>query len=1344
MALSQQIVWTPIPRGWNGDGTRLRCSIVISPRLQASNTTQRQLKHYPDWLNWPEHLADVAISLEFSNGAKVTASDYVRISQSQAAVWSAIFLPSTPVQPYTFPVYAHLPISSYPVRPLMQFIQTLYRTFGQHAPDAVPQLPERPDEKVPSWFETFYQELVELNLDDIDSWIQRRRMLRSRLREQKAIAWDQPTLRETFEWVQYFHEPMNAANPPNPNPTYAEAYSPYKRASFVKPQPEFHEMLTALLNHPLLLQRLGLVLVLEFPLPSGLPPSGWMQLQVSWTPAMAATTDVTPKVQYQLDAGKRLFVAQPAAGSDINEGLINLQNGRYEVHTVDPDSAARKLLGFSSSLRRIRTGVPAAFQSNVQLGGLHAVAPASRQVGTPTLQSVGFMVVRHNLAYAVLQKLQRAKVQDSTVQGGGTAVLFADDLLRGYRVDVWDSLTQQWHSLCLRQAQYHLLRIGQQITGIDEGTLSLAPTARADAPPDEMRLHEGLMVWKGWSLAVQRPGKTIDTEDLPADPANEPLKAYQVKAVFAVPKRSLPRLRFGEQYRFRFRMVDLAGYSRSFEEIDPADVTHTSDALPYYRWEPVPNPVVLLRTLPDPITQTGESLEIMAIRTFIDDPESLPPTTQISERHIAAPRGSVELAEQHGKLDTGPNGTLNPDTYSMLVKREDTLPGGAALFPEQTWTNPVTGEKIKYPVQEVPLVKTPYIPDPFARGAVFQNVPGLAMGSAMWIFPDGTVKVYPLGLPDKNVVVVNFGNAKDWPDVPGFRLVLAEGENAPQWEATERVLTLFLPKGAEQTVLYSACLGATPEEARTNRDHLALWHLLTAGAPPAVRKRLEAASIYGLQWMLTPPRALTLVHAVSQPLAVPEIQKIAQFPQRGFGETKAALRLDLNIDAKSTGKAAIVGQWRTPIDNPAEPLPQDGKDGRALPPQGSFSVGELIIDDRQQDLLTNVALVHEFGDTKYRKVRYRAIGVSRYREFFDPQLPEKDFAREGPAQEVEILNAARPAGLRIPYAIPAFRWHRTQGPNWVVSERTPLTRIYIERPWYVSGDGELLAVLLPELGNADAKTKLLGSKQLMAKLFGGPTLPALLQPYVTQWGLDPIWIAEALPTDLSPTPVMFEDVVQVQQHLTLEELAGTSHTVTAVGIEPQYDADRQWWYADVNLKPGAAYFPFVRFAVARYQPSSIANAHLSKVTALDFLQILPWRKAKVVRDGATIRIVVEGYTYRSAFALHANSEMEATVEVLAQDASPEFGWEPVATVGLDRMESRLPGFWVGNIDLEALKLAPDRKVRIVLKEFEQWVADAPSAKGKSLGFLKAASPPDPMMGTRLTRRLVYADTLMLP
>src|SRR5207237_8685075 len=76
--------------------------------------------------------------------------------------------------------------------------------------------------------------------------------------------------------------------------------------------------------------------------------------------------------------------------------------------------------------------------------------------------------------------------------------------------------------------------------------------------------------------------------------------------------------------------------------------------------------------------------------------------------------------------------------------------------------------------------------------------------------------------------------------------------------------------------------------------------------------------------------------------------------------------------------------------------------------------------------------------------------------------------------------SARPEAPKVLYIVPTFKWER----NANGTKRTGGgLRIYLDRPWYSSGDDEKLAVLLPAGGKLDAK----------------------MEPFVSLWGKDPIW-----------------------------------------------------------------------------------------------------------------------------------------------------------------------------------------------------------------------------------------------
>src|SRR5262249_52012533 len=144
---------------------------------------------------------------------------------------------------------------------------------------------------------------------------------------------------------------------------------------------------------------------------------------------------------------------------------------------------------------------------------------------------------------------------------------------------------------------------------------------------------ETLFLWSGWSLAAQRPGNTLVTD--PAHDPGGPMQRvdstadsdFRVQIRYKVTPGTLPRLRYGTEYRARARAVDLAGNRAPFGDPTLPD-PHATAPVTYARFEPVQSPMVLMRTKRTP----GDSPEILVIRSNYDTP---PPPTGSTERHIS-------------------------------------------------------------------------------------------------------------------------------------------------------------------------------------------------------------------------------------------------------------------------------------------------------------------------------------------------------------------------------------------------------------------------------------------------------------------------------------------------------------------------------------------------------------------------------------------------------------------------------------------------------------------------------------------------------------------------------------
>ena len=307
----------------------------------------------------------------------------------------------------------------------------------------------------------------------------------------------------------------------------------------------------------------------------------------------------------------------------------------------------------------------------------------------PALRSGGFTLYADGRAVALLDTIAQAKAFNDAVQSNNSQPrpFFAEDLVRGWRLDVWDSRTGAWHSLHARIGTY---QIGDQSFGPaqDEGFVELAaaqPAPGAQPASNDLYLHEAIARWPGWSLSAPRPGKHLsryadpdkaippDTPD-PDYAENEPVTPFKMKADFTVVRGSLPQLRFGRRYRLRARAVDLGGNSLALD--DPlADLLSEILALPqdpegfaYLRYEPVAAPLVVMRDHAA-VTGRGSAVDRLVIRTFNSDPslDGAAADTTASDRHILPPRASVEICEHLGLFDDA-HGHLegNVGTWTLI------------------------------------------------------------------------------------------------------------------------------------------------------------------------------------------------------------------------------------------------------------------------------------------------------------------------------------------------------------------------------------------------------------------------------------------------------------------------------------------------------------------------------------------------------------------------------------------------------------------------------------------------------------------------------------------------------
>jgi hypothetical protein len=520
--------------------------------------------------------------------------------------------------------------------------------------------------------------------------------------------------------------------------------------------------------------------------------------------------------------------------------------------------------------------------------------------------------------------------------------------------------------------------------------------------------------------------------------------------------------------------------------------------------------------------------------------------------------------------------------------------------------------------------------------------------------------------------------------------VLDEGSGAPEFNANERVLRVELPKAEQMTVDMSCFLTDEPKSKPPRMlSTMKIWSLIDeAVSDHDTKAELRSLALNGGHWMLTPPRQLTLVHAVQQPLLEPQFQHL-EAGKTLIGQTFAVITDEFPIDGKSTIKIDICATWQEPVDDPSLNPPNGAARAFEVP----LDVGDIVcrIDDEHQ---TTFSSKHEFHDTKHRNVTYTAVATTRFKEYFPDALTQDpaNITRTSQPVTVSVLNSARPLAPKPLYVLPAFGWETDTEGAWHVSKRRGgALRVYLDRPWYSSGEGELLAAVL--LGSAPAP----GTAEI-----GGYEIHDGLKGYVTQWGQDPIWSAAPPPNQAMPLPQHFLNAVAVGTELTLDELS-TDQPFTAVGHQVSYDAHRQRLYCDIEMDMGEAYFPFVRLALARYQPQSLPNAHLSRVVLADFMQLAPDRAASITfdpMDPTSVQVAMNGLTYTGP----GTATMTATLQMQVP-GSPDSAWLPVADIPLQKHTFGGPDtLWTGHVVLPSAR--GSRPFRLVIREFETYARDS--------------------------------------
>jgi len=347
-------------------------------------------------------------------------------------------------------------------------------------------------------------------------------------------------------------------------------------------------------------------------------------------------------------------------------------------------------------------------------------------------------------------------------------------------------------------------------------------------------------------------------------------------------------------------------------------------------------------------------------------------------------------------------------------------------------------------------------------------------------------------------------------------------------------------------------------------------------------------------------------------------------------------------------------------------------------------------------IFADAAPRHHLNDTRHHRITYRALATSRFRDCF-PADQEGGFTRDSAPVVVDVPASTRPNAPLVAYVVPTFGWQRQTETNLKRSVRFGGgLRVYLERPWFSSGDDELLGVSLYSYDNGFTVDR------------------KAWKSYATQWGADPIWKTDPLPSSV-PGLGHFPGSAASEQGISLE--APAPGLVDIVGYPVQFDVDRQMWYADLTINTETLnYCPFVRLALVRYQPHAIPDAKASRVVLADFAQLTPSRAAVVTADPyhpRRLRVTVSGIApsgpapeivgLQPTHPVGEPTVVTITVQQRDDAVDGELGWSDAlaGTATVTDQTSLVPGDlirWTGVIDFTR-SVEPGR-LRLLIREHE--------------------------------------------
>jgi len=823
---------------------------------------------------------------------------------------------------------------------------------------------------------------------------------------------------------------------------------------------------------------------------------------------------------------------------------------------------------------------------NRRITALHGMRAVFDTV-TPPPTSNGHLVM-----YATgLGAQSKYVAENGHIQGASDDVLGLEDLVIGIRPTL--ELTDKQHrrfrralldrSVTYPSVAYARREMASSLEGVNQGRdEGYIPVVRMSEPGEKSPTRsmpvgtDQVFEWSGWNPSVPFPGAPPQAEtDL------------LQKTIVARPGGSLP-YRYGLTIRAACRWVLRDGSSRI-----PATQVQGLDDAPWIgdgslnggyrlqRYEPLRAPMAMWgETTPDTNLVSQETATQALLATRPDGRVA----HGTSVRYIlpGAIRDLIEL-DRHAVFDGGVSPRASAYAgYARATTKDD------AIFPSIERHG--RHEYIFKPREDTGPVDTGklYHPDPLTVHLRLQVVRALKDSNG----PSDWYPVHDTAGRELKIDVPLYAE-HPWPDACALRVT---------FQARPR--TDVRPTLSWEPARH----GVSPVAVGVPAGESFALMVIPTGDPKRLRQLHANGGLEDGHPSLANMLVIDVQHVVQQPYA-PTLRSITAAP-RNYAGRVATLAINGAADSGSTTGVDLHAAWTDPVDDPtSDAPPQDASQsdqpkqamvvallGKQLGPLGQAQLPDATSNmPVRPPLALMLGIDHEFPDTRHRRVGYRLTAVG------SPVLADQEAGGSAvQTQDSEriwarILASAPPRPPKVREIELAFRFDRESRLSFGASRRNCALRVVMERGWWSSGPGELLAIAVAPVPGPDGKTLVRST-----------------------WAADPI----------RRSLVPFGPELHRENFVpTGQRREGPPSATGLVLYEPTYDAAAGAWRVDVELRLSDVQIqPFVQLVLARYQPNAIGGAQMSPVVIADYFQLPSNRSATVTfhPGPSTFEVVVHG------------------------------------------------------------------------------------------------------------------------